>query len=268
MSAPPETQAAGTLRRVLAFAELRDAVLFLGTTVYVLGYLTWAVYSADQGLGVLPPLEGQYFLAGVVPLLLVIFAIAALWAIAPLSDPAARRTASLRGERVMIPSLAAILVPAGMSPWMMLPQPWSAGLLLAGCAGVYVSLALKVRSAEFGTGVMLWLFRMAVPLLVLSALLFNATRLFPLLSRELGGPRPLCVELDVVAASVSPATLADLGAVADSAIGAVRSAPLWLHFDGGGTLVLSRSRGRPVPSPFRLNDANVPAIRPSTRCAP
>jgi uncharacterized membrane protein len=49
-----------------------DGLVTVATAVYALGYFSWAYYSWDRGLGLPPGLEGQYFIAGIVPALLLI----------------------------------------------------------------------------------------------------------------------------------------------------------------------------------------------------
>jgi hypothetical protein len=267
MAAPDASNRSGTLRsRVLAVGELRDAVLFLATAIYVLGYVTWAIYSADQGLGVLPPLEGQYFLAGLVPLVLLAVAIAALTAIVPPADARVRGRAKKLGGIIMTVAMVPAGVLALVDNWVDVPLVLEGAVLVVVVFGTYVGMGLKIRSGEAGTGWMVWVFRLAVPVFVVSGLLIYATRVFPLLPRELGGPRPFCVELDVTAASISPATLVMLKARGGTVAATVRSGPLWLHFDGGGTLVLSQRRGGLALVPFRLSDSAVPVVVPSAGC--
>lgn len=254
------------LERVPAVGQVRDAVLFVATAAYVLGYLTWAIYSNDVGLGVLPPLEGQYFLAGAVPLLLLVTAVVALRAIAPLPAAAARQTAKRWSELIVGASVLLILVPPAIGQLVTISTTVALWLLVFGVAGMYFGLALSVRAAETGTGIVLWLLRVSVPLLVAGGIGLCATRLFPLLPRELGGPRPQCVQLDVATAALSPATLALMRV--DPTTATARSGPLWLHFEGGGMLVLSERRGRPVPAAFRVRDADIHAVLPGEGCRP
>ncbi|MDP6872089.1 MAG: hypothetical protein QF521_01065 [Alphaproteobacteria bacterium] len=47
--------------------DLRDALLVLAGTIYILGYATWSLSAYFLDLGLLPALEAQYFLAGILP---------------------------------------------------------------------------------------------------------------------------------------------------------------------------------------------------------
>lgn len=51
----------------------RDGALLVAGLLYVLGYVVWSIYAWRNHLGILPALQAQYFLAGLVPL-------AILWA--------------------------------------------------------------------------------------------------------------------------------------------------------------------------------------------
>lgn len=61
--------------------QLRDGLLVLVTAVYALGYIVWSVVGWKLGLGALPVLDAQYFLAGlpiVVTLMLILSVIRVL----------------------------------------------------------------------------------------------------------------------------------------------------------------------------------------------
>jgi hypothetical protein len=64
---PPEAEA----NRIFLFLErvgkLRDGFLVAGAILYFMGYVTWSLNSWRNGLGLLPAVESQYFIAGVVP---------------------------------------------------------------------------------------------------------------------------------------------------------------------------------------------------------
>jgi hypothetical protein len=249
--------------RLAAFAELRDTILFGFSALYVLGYVTWAIYSADRGLGVLPPLEGQYFLAGVVPLLILGAAYGLLRVLRPASTVSQRERALKWGEWAMRIAMFAIVAAAASR------QIGAADInvfFVVGTISMYASAILRVRSGEDGTRWMRWLFVITVPCVVVAAGLVYATRIFPLLPAEFGGPQPVCVALDISTASVSVDTAAAVGIATGTASTATRSASVWLHFDGGGLLVVSRKQGRPIPGVIRLQESVVTASTPASGC--
>ena len=57
----------GLLPVLGAIGNLRDTLLVGAGTVYILGYLTWSISAYSEGLGLLPALEAQYFMGGIVP---------------------------------------------------------------------------------------------------------------------------------------------------------------------------------------------------------
>jgi hypothetical protein len=250
--------------RLAAFAELRDTILFGFSALYVLGYVTWAIYSADRGLGVLPPLEGQYFLAGVVPFFLLI----AAYALIRVSQPAL--TASERRRAATWAKWAnwAVAIALGLAVASKASLGETVGNVSFAAVNIalYLGLVLRIRSGEVGSTWMRWLYILMVPVLVVAASVLYATHLFPLLPAEFGGPQPTCVALDLAASNLSPQTHAALGAEPADAASAIRSAPLWLHFSGGGVLVVSRQQGRPVPNALRLQDSTVTAFTPAQGC--
>jgi hypothetical protein len=58
---------AGVLERIKTIGEYRDAALVLISVDYLLGYFSWSVYAAKNDLGLVPALDTQYLVAGVLP---------------------------------------------------------------------------------------------------------------------------------------------------------------------------------------------------------
>jgi hypothetical protein len=241
--------------RLLSLGELRDAALFIATVIYVLGYSAWAIYSANRGLGVLPPLEGQYFLAGIVPLVLLLTGTWVFRAITPAPSNSHRKRALSWGKWLILLGGIVGMVAAVMAPL------WIA---VVATLVTFFGLALTIRSGE--TREMLWPFRFLVALSLIGSANLYAVIMFPLIPRELDGPSPSCVQVDVVRSSVASATAEQLGlAAVPSPDLAVRSAPLWLYFDGGGLLVVSRA-GDPARQVIRMRGSDVGAVISSSGC--
>jgi hypothetical protein len=57
----------GLLPLLGTIGGLRDAMLVGAGTMYILGYMTWSTSAYVQGLGLLPAVDAQYFMAGIVP---------------------------------------------------------------------------------------------------------------------------------------------------------------------------------------------------------
>lgn len=56
-------------------ANLRDAVIFLASIIYVIGYITWSLYSNYRKLGTVKALDAQYFVIGIPVTIIMILAI-------------------------------------------------------------------------------------------------------------------------------------------------------------------------------------------------
>lgn len=53
-------------------AIVNKKLLVVAGMTYVLGYVTWQFHAFINGLGMLPVLEAQYFLAGFIPMIIVV----------------------------------------------------------------------------------------------------------------------------------------------------------------------------------------------------
>jgi hypothetical protein len=258
---PPESAPSGWRAHLTAFGELRDTIVFGFSALYVLGYVTWALYSNDRGLGVLPPLEGQYFLAGVVPLLILVAAYALMRMTRPAETESERSRATRWIKRLYWVGPTTLAVGAVLD--------WVFGVDLASVLilpAILIILFVAMLTARRDRSALQWWRLPLIALLVIVASWLYATQLFPRLPAEFGGPQPTCVTLDLAATSLSRETTAALGVQSGESSSAVHSAPLWLHFNGGGFLVVSRERGRPVPNVLRLQESTVAAFTPANSC--
>jgi hypothetical protein len=198
--------------RLLKLGELRDATLFLSTAAYVLGYGTWAVYSSSRGLGVLPPLEGQYFLAGVIPLALLIAATVAIRGSAPSPDERVRRRL-----RSWVKRLGPLVVALGVASFIRWDAPEGLLMFALAIAALYATLVLEVRSGETTSRLLNSILRLVVPAFVIFLTeSVYALVVFPVLPLELGGPSPACVRLDLKGATLNRETASFLSIPAEA----------------------------------------------------
>jgi hypothetical protein len=51
--------------------KVRDNIVLISGTLYVLGYIVWSLNAAMNNMGLLPALDFQYFVAGIIPALLI-----------------------------------------------------------------------------------------------------------------------------------------------------------------------------------------------------
>jgi hypothetical protein len=206
-----------TAERVKQLGAYRDAVLVSVSLVYLLGYLSWAFYAGTYGLGMVPVLDAQYLVAGLVPTLIVVVAImlvALQWRFAKWAS----REPSDRRFKIgsYLSALAAVgTAGAGFAGWLFgkLDNPDAARVSLAiatlAAYGLMAgSLLQGSRGPKFfrlyGLGV-LWVVIAFVPIIMI---LFYLERVFPKLPASLGGPAPQCVVMDVAAADLSASALA------------------------------------------------------------
>jgi hypothetical protein len=234
--------------------ELRDGLLVTATILYILGYIIWAINAWQWNLGLLPVLESQYFLAGIVPALSL----------------AASYFAAIRGFPLLRKKVIIFLKPSETG-WN---RPLSAVFL-------YAALALMLITAyytKFGSIIpimgpsksVLWLG--LIDLLILFAILsivllpphWKSTRwgtifspllaillffeimwlyifyVYPLIPQEFGGPQARCAYLDIVKAQVSNETLEAItptnATMADSQV--VRSTPVGVFFSGNDFILV------------------------------
>jgi hypothetical protein len=54
--------------------ELREGLIAMAGITYIVGYLVWSYQAWNNGLGLLPAIQAQYFVAGLVPLLILFLA--------------------------------------------------------------------------------------------------------------------------------------------------------------------------------------------------
>jgi hypothetical protein len=52
--------------------RVRDLAFIVAGVTYILGYIVWSINAYVNGLGMLPAIEAQYFIAGVIPLVIIL----------------------------------------------------------------------------------------------------------------------------------------------------------------------------------------------------
>jgi hypothetical protein len=241
------------VQRLLAWVkELgphRDAILVAGAVVYGVGYAVWSVAALRNDLGLLPALQFQYFVAGIVPVLVVLIAI--LMAAALRRVFYGYRKWADQDTWVSVAGAGALLV-AGLgavgAAVYLIDRSIYAGI----CAFLLAMLLFGFQPSGTATGDQpRWLRRADVVLAVylipvvagVAAISFYAAVLYPRIPQELGGVAPRCARLDVKTDSVSETTLTELGA-STRTVDVARSGAVSLHFHGGGSIIVKRAEGK------------------------
>ena len=263
---------AGVLERVKNIGEYRDALLVLISVDYLLGYFSWSFYAAENDLGLLPALDTQYLVAGVLPTLILAagVALAALhvwfwkWTA---TDPSEKRFRSA----TILSNLGAGLGVTGFVAGRFLAdtagEDWA---VLVAIVGAYVlmlgTILLGPRGwaglRYYGLGV-LWIVVLAVPLVLV---LFYFERLFPYVPASLGGPSPRCVFVDLATDSVSSDTVAALVSteppVSLPNAGVRRTRELDLLFSGPEFVMVRLEAQRPRGPVYALTKDAIRALAP------
>jgi hypothetical protein len=266
-STPPEPESTLTAKAE-RIGKLRDAVLVLATIVYLLGYLSWALYAGTNDLGLVPALDTQYFVAGVLPVL--VLAVGIVLALLQLrfvkwsnAEPSPARLTS--GNVIL--AAGAVLIVLGVLAGKVLPQRINGGAEAATITGAYVAMAGAVLQGArshpwlrlYSLGI-IWLVVIFIPLLLF---LEYSDKVFPHLPASLGGPAPRCVSIDLATQEVSGATSAVLVAGGDSTGSPIRhTRPLMLVFDGPQFAMLRVKDDGPKGPTYAIAKHAVMALTP------
>jgi ABC-type multidrug transport system fused ATPase/permease subunit len=246
--------------------QLFQIVLGLSSLFYVAGYLSWAYYAWQNGLGFLTPLREQYFIAGVVPVFLIILIILFLNQHFIFSKHLTNWWKSMerkRGIRIYALTIVIyILFLIGMVILLRLDDEGEHFIMLSFLLFLWLTptyfLTHNNNTAAIRT--FAWPF-MSLIMLVLSFKIY-AVSIFPILPREFGGPEGTFVKLDLKREEISPQTLAF---VSDSATRldtskVFRTNLVYLIFDGGDMVLLEH-----IDSPyikFKLKRESIQAVFP------
>jgi len=102
-SQPPAHELLALLARLSRFAkpktlaELRELGMILVAIMYIIGYVTWSAYAYQIGLGPMPALDAQYFVAGALILILFGASIAIMLLLHYIPLPTHLQTATFKG---------------------------------------------------------------------------------------------------------------------------------------------------------------------------
>jgi len=256
---------------VLRLGALRDGLLLLAGILYLLGYASWAFYALENGIGLVPVLDAQYFAAGIVPaaiLALFLLSVRLLRAFRSwLNRPLPKKylwlpkAAGICGLVLMLAFVVLSLIVRQSGPaWVSwLPFGFLFFMLLAAFLGRSEGDRFMQR---LGLG-LIWCYTV---LGALWLLLGYHGKVFPELASELGGPSPRCARLDLDGSQLSPETQERLlGATTNMVTqGVVRSLPVFLVFDGSEYLLLAEQPGKLSRSNrvYRLRKDAVKAVFP------
>jgi hypothetical protein len=214
-SLPNPTRISPVLDEVKRIGGYRDVILVLASLVYLLGYLSWAFYAAQNDLGLVPALDTQYLIAGVLPTIILAVGVALALLQLRFSKWSSTNPSPTRyrwGARLSV--AAAGLVGGGFFIGYFLNG--TAESIAAGVAvvGVYALMAGSLLQGSRGDKLLrvfgliaLWVVVVLIPLVMLLAYF---EKVFPYVPAAVGGPSPRCVVVDLATQELSSNTLASL----------------------------------------------------------
>jgi hypothetical protein len=224
----------------------RDSLLLGAGVLYILGYVSWALYGWSNGIGFIPVLDTQYFAAGVVPALLF----GLFWMVLRFLRVVNAWTKGSPTQNQMIVTRMLVIVAVillSMAFVLDLFHP-RGPLWLFAFGGLSLYLAAVVarkRGLRFYQVVAIFVVRVyafLIPLLWL----WYVDRAMPNLPPEFGGAEPRCVFLDVDSAQLSSETRGQfLPKETDLSGNVRRTTSLSLIFDGSEYFFVTARPGRP-----------------------
>jgi hypothetical protein len=263
----------GVLERVKTIGEYRDAALVLISVDYLLGYFSWSFYAAKNDLGLVPALDTQYLVAGVLPTVILGVGISLVVLHVQFSrwtgkEPSPRR--NWWGTSLGFAGLGLIVV--GLVTGTVIgdrADTWGGVVTIV---GGYATMLGAVFQGPRGVKwfrtyglIVLWVIVAATPLVLL---LFYAERVFPSVPASLGGPAPRCVYVDLVTDSVSSSTVTELVSteppVALPVTGVRRTRQVDLLFTGPEFVMIRRADQRPRGPVHSLAKDAIRALTPCT----
>ncbi len=261
---------AGLLERLKTMGEYRDAALVLISVDYLLGYFSWSFYAAENDLGLVPALDTQYLVAGVLPTLILAAAVCLVVLHVRFSkwtgkEPSPRR--NWWGTSLGFVGLGMIVL--GLVTGMAIggrADTWGGIVAIVGGYATMLGAVFQgpkgVRWFRIYGLSILWFIVAAAPLVLL---LFYFERVFPSVPASLGGPAPRCVYVDLATDAVSQNTVTALVSAAPGALpvaGVSRTRQVDLLFTGPEFVMMRLTEQRPRGTVYSLAKDAIRALTP------
>jgi|GEM_PF-5587402 len=227
------------------FTNSFNVLLGITSTVYALGFLMWAIYAWNNGLGYLPAIREQNLVAGIIPLFIILITYLIITHIAKYIILACTWIA--KGSKYgLLKVLLLILIVAGFIFLFIKPYAKYAVIVLLSCGWLFSILRGDKDSVNSGAFLATIYIKIACVFGSLSLLLGYLAIVFPRIPQDFGGPKPILVQLDIVRENISPQTqkiIFQSQQIADTQ-DIVRTADLYLLFEGNDYLLLRKSLAR------------------------
>lgn len=255
----------------------RRLLVVLGFT-YVLGYITWSIHAFRNGLGMLPALEAQYFVAGFIPMVIILSVYFASkgsvrfrkfymkWVRSGIGTYRLKRSLIILALGLLLfygTMLAYALIFPERTDEVSWTSPWSL-LVIIFWILLYLFMPIpRVPKAKLFQ----WIHRSQLYGMIIAfgliAINVHQAVLYPIIPQEFGGVRPRYAYLDIVLDQISIKTLQ--GIVPDNMTNAnkqvVQSKLVEVYFSGRDVILVKPHglKGRGTPT-YELNLSIVKAV--------
>jgi len=214
-AARPRPITRGMIRALKQFGQARDGMLVLVAGVYILEFLSWAIYSVQENIGFIRIFDAQYFIGGLLPAISIGFIVLG-WTLWGILGPAPRLLAAVF---VYILFFGILLVQfltfLPLSPPQQLSWGAAFGIFAAGLVLIPLLLIGSREALQQQPGTLqkpkwlvavykeIWGYRVLVAgcgyiltfLTILGMFLLYVGIIYPELPQELGGPRARCADI-------------------------------------------------------------------------
>jgi len=226
-------------------------VLGASTILYVLGFLCWMLYAEDNHLGMLPVIKEQYFIAGIMPAIILIVALLLFWATSQLKKYLQQtRTYEGKAFKVLLRLATAlmfisVLTVVFVKKFISIPASaqHTAEIIMI-VSIVFISVFDDIGKKTFITAIIFFLIKVYVVLGALWLFFFTVFKIFPYIPEEFGGPQQVCVQLDIIKNQLSPETKSLIVTKNTDTAQVIRTDSLYMLFEGNEFILIKKFPGR------------------------
>lgn len=245
---------------------------------YVLGYLVWSVNAWANNLGMLPALETQYFVAGIIPMLILALAILAFrgerrfrrWYLKWLSPAEIRRLKWKRRlfkaiDGSIVVTIVIFVVLAILADWIPILKQIIVYLALFLC--ILILFLPAHKGIRRWTSLIFYAYQRLLVVMTIGLLSFLAVFLYafvayPNIPQEFGGLRPRCAYLDISQNQIAKETLVQIvpNDVLYSNKQVVQSNRVDVYFSGRDSILIKPHGQEAIKSTFEIKQDAIMAV--------
>jgi hypothetical protein len=189
-------------------SKLRDLALAGAAGTYAFGFIIWSIHALRNNLGLLPALDSQYIIAGLVPIIILVLAVAPCYVVIK----------RIKFNANMLPVLVVINI---IFVCLHFFFPQEQVLVRTGVnilQYIFTVLTLAVSLSVYAGSPSSTRFRIPIPVfrilsylptlvLMITAIFFSyAVTVYPNIPQTFGGAKPRCAYLDVDPSKISAAS--------------------------------------------------------------